>query len=183
MATSKVKFGLSNLYYAEKQANTSQPYKTPVRIPGAVSISLEPQGDMTKFYADNGVYWQSATNNGYEGDVEVAKIPDSFMTSILGFTQGSNGICAEFDNVEPKEFALLFEFSGDDNHTRYCFYNCIAQRPTVASNTTNDTKEPVTETFSISAVGGEDHIVRGSCETGSTAYTNFFTNVTKPTGV
>ena len=183
MANSKVKFGLESLYYAEKQANTSQPYKTPVAIPGAVSLSLEPQGDMTKFYADNGVYWQTAVNNGYEGDVEVAKIPDTFLTSILGFTAGSNGVCAEFDNVEPKEFALLFEVSGDDNHTRFCFYNCIAQRPTVNSNTTSDTKEPITETFTISAVGGSDHIVKGHCETGSTAYTNWFQSVTKPTGV
>ena len=183
MASSKVKFGLDNLYYAEKQANTSQPYKTPVAIPGAVSISLEPQGDMVKFYADNGVYWQSTANNGYEGDIEVAKLPETFLTSVLGYTAGSNRVTAEFDNVEPKEFALLFEFSGDDNHTRYAFYNCVAQRPNIASSTTNETKEPLTETITISAVGGSDHIVKGACETGATAYTNWFTAVTKPTGV
>lgn len=181
MATSKVKFGLNNLYYAVKNVGTSSvSYSAPVMIPGAVSISLEPQGDMVKFYADNGVYWQTSSNNGYEGEVEVAKIPQGFLTSVLGYTSGTNGVVAELDNTEPKEFALLFEFSGDDAHTRYAFYNCIATRPNIASQTTSETKEAVTETFSISAVGGSDHYVKGSCDQGSSGYNNWFSNVTKP---
>jgi len=182
MASSKVKYGLSNVYYAVKQANTSQPYVTPVAIPGAVSISMDPQGDMNKFYADNGVYWQSSSNLGYEGELEMAKFPSAFLTAVLGMSSGTNGVVAEYDNVQPTEFALLFEFSGDADHTRYALYNCIATRPTISGSTTNDTIEPDTETLTISAVAGSDHIVKGFVEQGGTAYTNWFSNVTKPTG-
>lgn len=177
---SKVKYGLQNVYYAVKQANTSQPYAAPVAIPGAVSISMEPQGEMTKFYADNGVYWQAASNLGYEGDLEMAKFPAAFLTAIFGDTAGTNGVVAEYDNIQPKEFALLFEFSGDADHTRYAFYNCIAKRPTVGSQTTNESIEPQTETMTISAVPGSDHIVKGFVEQGGSAYSSWFTAVTKP---
>lgn len=177
---SKVKYGLSNVYYATKSSSTSTPYNTPVAIPGAVSISMEPQGELAKFYADNGVYWQSSSNNGYEGELEMAKFPSSFLNAIFAQSAGTNGVIAEFDNVQPVEFALLFEFSGDADHTRYAFYNCIATRPNIASNTTNETIEPVTETMTISAVPGSDHIVKGYVEQSGTAYTNWFSNVTKP---
>ena len=39
--TSKVRFGLSNVYYAPI---TNSGYGTPVRIPGAVSLSLSVEG-------------------------------------------------------------------------------------------------------------------------------------------
>lgn len=178
---SKIKYGLSNVYYATKSTSTSTPYNTPVAIPGAVSISMEPQGEITKFYADNGVYWQATSNLGYEGDLEMAKFPSSFLNAIFGESAATNGVIAEYDNVTPKEFALLFEFSGDADHTRYAFYNCIATRPTINSSTTNETIEPQTETMTISAVGGSDHIVKGYCETGASCYTNWFSAVTKPT--
>lgn len=181
MASSKVKYGLSEIYYSIKTPGTPDTYDTPVKIPGAVSISLEPQGELTKFYADNGVYWQASSNQGYEGDLEVAKLPAAFLTAVFGYTTGNNGVVAEYDNVEPAEFALLFEFSGDDDHTRFCFYNCTATRPTVNSETTAETIEPVTETITISAVGGSDHIVKGQCDEGATAYSGWFTAVTKPT--
>lgn len=181
MASSKVKYGLSSVYYAVKQANTSAPYASPVALPGAVSLSLEAQGETSRFYADNGVYWQAASNNGYEGDLEMAKFPEAFLTDVFGDVKGNNGVVAEYDNVEPTEFALLFEFSGDDDHTRYAFYNCIASRPEVASETTNDTLEPGTESITITAVGGSDHIVKGFCEEGASAYSGWFTAVTKPT--
>ena len=178
---SKVKYGLHNVYYATKSSSTSTPYNTPVAIPGAVSISMEPQGELAKFYADNGVYWQSSSNNGYEGDLEMAKFPATFLQAIFGESAGTNGVVAEYDNVQPVEFALLFEFSGDADHTRYALYNCIATRPTIASQTTNETIEPQTETMTISAVPGSDHIVKGYVEQTGTAYTNWFSSVTKPT--
>lgn len=178
---SKIKYGLHNVYYATKSSSTSTPYNTPVAIPGAVSISMEPQGELTKFYADNGVYWQASSNLGYEGDLEMAKFPSTFLQAIFGESAGTNGVVAEYDNVQPKEFALLFEFSGDADHTRYAFYNCIATRPTINSNTTNESIEPQTETMTISAVAGSDHIVKGYCENDASAYSGWFSAVTKPT--
>lgn len=182
MASSKVKYGLTNVYYSVlTPGENADTYATPVRIPGAVSMSMEAQGDLSKFYADNGVYWQAASNQGYEGDWEFAKLPEDFRTAVLGEVKGQNDIVAEYDNVEGKQFAILFEFAGDAAHTRYCFYNCTATRPSVAGETTNDTLEPTTESITISAVGNRNHIVKGFCEESDSVYADWFTSVTLPT--
>ena len=49
---------------------------------------------------------------GYEGDLELALIPESFRKDILKETLDSNGVLIENSNVETANFALLFEFDG-----------------------------------------------------------------------
>ena len=50
----KVKFNLCDVYYAllEKNTETTAEYATPVRLPGAVSLSLDPEGEQEPFFAD-----------------------------------------------------------------------------------------------------------------------------------
>lgn len=151
--TNKVKYGLSRCYYAVATiaADGSATYSTPVALPGAVSLSLSAQGDTNKFYADNIVYFSSVTNAGYEGDLELAKIPDSFLKDCLGYIEDTNGVLVENVNANPVHFALLFQFEGDAHARRHVMYNCTAGRPDVASNTKSETVEPVTETLSLIA--------------------------------
>ena len=54
----KVRFGLKNAYYAKVTFNDEgEPqYATPKRLPGAVSLSISPEGELEKFYADDIVY-------------------------------------------------------------------------------------------------------------------------------
>ena len=92
---SKVKFNIKNVHYAPQ---TEEGYGAPVAIPGAVSLSLEQQGEITPFYADGIVYYQSASNGGYSGDLEVALIPDKFREDILGEEADSNGVLFENSN-------------------------------------------------------------------------------------
>ena len=81
----KVKFGFKNCYYATVTENEGvYTYGTPVRLAGAVSMSLDPSGDTTEFYADDTKYFSDENNNGYEGSLELAMIPDSFKKDILG---------------------------------------------------------------------------------------------------
>ena len=73
----KVKYGLSNAYYAV--LNEAQgTFGTPVALPGAVNLSLDQDGETNKFRADNIDFYTSISNNGYSGDLEIALIPDSF---------------------------------------------------------------------------------------------------------
>lgn len=185
----KVKFGLKNVYYAKISAWTAgvPTYATPVAIPGAVNLSLAAQGDNTTFYADDSAYYSSTTNNGYSGDLEVAKFPDSFYTDIFSYeTNATSGLVAENADVEPASFALLFEFKGDANKTRHVMYNCTCSRPDVASATTAEGKEVQTEKATITAIplpadSNGKAFVKGKCVYGDSAYTSFFSAVVMPT--
>ena len=76
----KVTFGLKNAHYAviENETEEGITYGTPIRIPGAVEISLEPRGEMTEFYADDMLYYAAQNNQGYDGTLNIANIPDQF---------------------------------------------------------------------------------------------------------
>lgn len=150
----KIKFGLKNVYYAvatiDDTTNTAT-YTTPVALPGAVSLSLEPQGETSPFYADNIVYWVGAGNNGYSGDLELARIPESYKKDVLGYIEDTNGVLIEDANAEAVHFALLFQFEGDENATRHVMYNCTGSRASAAGETKGESIEPQTETTTITA--------------------------------
>ena len=137
----KVKFGLKNCHYAKATLDPDTnvvTFGTPVAIPGAVNLSLDPEGDTEPFYADDMVYYTTVANNGYSGDLEIALIPDSFRKDILKETEDANGVLVEDSTVEPEHFALLFEFSGDKKKIRHCMYYCTAARPTIEGKTNEE---------------------------------------------
>lgn len=151
----KIKFGLKNVYYAiatiDNSDNTAT-YGTPVAIPGAVNLSLDPQGEATPFYADNIEYFITAANTSYEGDLEIALIPESFETDVLGYYKDGKNILMDDVNVSPVHFALLFQFEGDDAAVKHVLYNCVVStRPSVNGATKEDTITPQTETLSLKA--------------------------------
>ena len=181
----KIKYGLSHVYYAKATiaANGSATYSTPVAIPGAVSLSVDAQGDTTPFYADNIVYYTTIANNGYEGDLEVALLPDTFYTDILGYKTDTAGIVYEDAGTSPVHFALMFQFEGDESAKRHVLYNCTAARPAVSGSTKEASIEPQTETITITATtiyssGKDADIVKASATTTqSTAYNAWFSTV------
>lgn len=180
----KVKYGLSKCYYAVYTEGTSGgSYGTPVALPGAVSLSLDQEGETNAFRADNIDYYVSVSNNGYSGDLELALIPDSFLTDVMGeAVDSTSGLQYETADANPKAFALLFQFEGDQKATRHVLYNCKASRPTLNSETTGETIEPVTETLTIRATARDyDHLVKAKCKEGDTSYSTFFSAVVVPT--
>jgi phi13 family phage major tail protein len=177
----KIKYGISQVYYAVATPGTggALTYATPVAIPGAVNLSLSAEGERNVFYADNVEYFVSESNNGYSGTLEVALLPESFKTAVLQETVNTAGVYVEHANVAPKEFALLFQFEGDDKATRHALFRCIASRPDVSGATKEQTIEPQTETLNITALPRiNDYVVKGSCpQTATTAYAAWYTAV------
>lgn len=151
--SNKVRFGLKNVHYAPAtiSANNTATFETPVAIPGAVSLELDMQGERTKFRADNIDYWIGNSNNGYEGDLEMALFPDQFKIDVLGYVKDSHDVLFEDVDATGRPFALLFEFEGDANATRHVLYNCIATRPNLSGRTTEETITPETERATITA--------------------------------
>ena len=184
----KVKYNLKNVHAAKMTESvvdgvTKYTYSTPQAIPGAVSISLDAEGDSSPFYADGIVYFRSNTNNGYSGDLEIALIPEWFRTEILQEMLDSNGVLVEkSDNAASVKFALLFEFDGDVHAIRHVMYNCTASRPSIKSETKEDKIEPGTETLSLTADPREDGLVKSRTGDGTSAdtYQNWYKTVYIP---
>ena len=184
----KIKYGLSRVYYALATIDSSTgtaTYATPVALPGAVELSMDPSGDSNKFYADNVAYATFAANAGYEGTLEVALITDGFRKDVLGEVVDSD-IQVEKATSTTKPFALLFQFEGDEDATRHVLYNCTASRPNIGSKTTEESVDVQTETLnlqcgSIFNTKLDANIVKGkiSDKTKQT-YTDWFNSVHQP---
>ena len=184
MANNKVKFNLWNVYYAPLLTNTTSKieYGTPIAIPGAVSLSLDPTGENTPFYADGIEYYTISNNMGYSGDLEIALIPESFRVEILKESHDSNKVLIENKDINVGKFALLFRFDGDIRAINHVMYNCSVSRPKIGSKTNEESKEVQTETLTISAkplVKGYVKAKTGD-STPQTVYDNWFKSVYLP---
>lgn len=172
----KVKFNICNVHYAKitKDDSGNVTFATPVAIPGAVSISLDPTGEPESFYADGVEYYTINNNQGYDGDLELAMIPEDFRKDILMETADDNNVLVENSNSETGSFALLFEFDGDVRKIKHLLYNCSASRPSIESSTNEESKEVQTETLTIKARPLANGYVKA--KTGDTTTTETYNN-------
>lgn len=117
--------------------------------------------------------------------MELALIPDAFRTDILGETLDAKGMYVERSNDSQHEFALLFQFEGDDKATRHAMYRCVANRPSVSGTTKEASIEPQTETITITAMPRiSDEVVKARCPytaSTSSSYYTWFSAVVEPT--
>lgn len=184
----KVKFGLSNVHVAPIISQTKEgiEYGDIFQIPGAVNLTLDPEGEEANFSADNNPkYFKEYANQGYSGSLEIALIVDAFRTQILGLSQDANGAFIENENDTIKDFALGFQIDGDVSNRKYWFYSVSAQRPSTASQTIETSKTPVTDTLNITASPRlHDKSVKVDLElseNNKTAYDGFFDSVYEKT--
>lgn len=178
----KVKFGLSNVHIAKlTETEEGITYGTPFAVPGAVGLTAEPEGDTTPFYADNIKYYIAVANNGYTGDLEIAMTPKEFLTQILGQLEDTNGALIESANDVNARFALMGEIEGDIKKRRFVYYDCTAARPSAEMNTVEESKEPQTDTISITmAARSSDNVIKAviePSEKNKAVYDTFFTKV------
>lgn len=183
----KVSFGLKGAHYAvitEEEGVIT--YGTPIPMPGSVELSLEPNGDPAEMWADDGLYYSEDNNQGYNGTLNIAMIPQTFAIDCLGeVLDETTGTIAEVAEAKKKKFALLFEFSGDVKAVRHVIYQCIASRPTISSSTKTTSKEPTTTELAFKASPtpfDEKLYVKNKTipSDPSTTYDNWYKNVFVP---
>ena len=182
----KIKYGLSHLGYAIMTVNTdgSSSFGAVKDIPGARNLSLSQVGELENWYADNVAYYVINNNQGYDGDLEIAVIPESFKTDCLKMLTDADGVLYEDQGAEPAHFALVYQFEGDQKATRHVLYNCVAGRPEISGATAEESIEPATETIPIKASSIyvpsiDKHLIKGSTNaaSNSVAYNGWFSAI------
>ena len=182
-ADNKVHYALTNVYIATLEMDMETgtvTFGNPKRLLGAVSMDLSAQGDVIKLRADGMDYYVVNSNNGYQGDLNIARIPDWFRSDILGDTiSTTDKVLVETTTQEPKAFAMLFEFLGDVKGTRHVLYNCAASRPNIKGENKDNLQDPDTDTLSLTASPLQDGKVKASttAETPDEVYKNWFQKV------
>lgn len=180
----RINYGLSNVYIASVTIgeNDAVTFGTPQAMPGAVSLTTEPNGETNNFYADNTTWWTGTANNGYTGTLTVANVPDWFYTQYLGMRTDDNGNIVESATDQQAYFAMLFQGEGDEKATRHAFYYAKATRPSTENNTVEDTIEPGTQALEFTAIPlpGATPVIKAKTTTASTNYDSWFTTVTVP---
>ncbi|MEC2496254.1 phage tail protein, partial [Bacillus cereus] len=160
-------------------------FGTPIPLPGGVELTFEPRGDLIEFYADDMLYYAASNNQGYDGTLSIATIPEKFAIDALGEElDETDGVLNELADAKGKPFALLFEFDGDVNATRHVMYNCSASRPTLASKTKTSSAEPNTNELKfvsspiILAPGGRPMVkTKTTSKTTQEIYKNWYKEV------
>ncbi len=180
--SNKVKFGLSNVHIAKiTETDGEITYGTPFAMPGAKSLTADPEGETTKFYADNIVYYIANSNQGYSGDLEIAMIIKQFFKEILGQQEDTNGALFESADDITARFALMGEIEGDVKKRRFVYFDCTATRPSAEMNTIEESKDPQTDTVSITmSPRSTDKAIKAVIEPNETnqdVYDTFFEKV------
>jgi phi13 family phage major tail protein len=181
----KIQYGIKNCHYATyEEVDGEIIYDTPVRIPGAVELTLEPRGELGEFYADDILYYSASNNQGYDGTLSIATVPETFAVDCLGEVKDeTDAVLTENANQKGKPFAFLFEFDGDVRARRYVLYNCTANRSTLSSSTKTDTVEPQPAELSfVASARHTDYNVksRTTTNTPQAVYDNWYTAVYEP---
>lgn len=182
----KVEFGLRNCYYAVVTVDESGKitYGAPKKLPGAVSITFDKSGDLIRFKADDIDYYTNANNQGYEGTLTLARVPEDFRTEVLKEKKTEKGVLIENSDAQTANIALMFEFQGDVKATRHLLYYCSVNRPSVGS-TTKDSGDPnTTELAMVASPRPSDNLVKASTSAGvdGETYNSWYTKVYEEAG-
>ena len=124
----KVHYDLQYVFVAPLTLDDSDSptFGSPKRLNGAIGMDLSAQGDPVTLRADGINYYVNTSNQGYQGDLTMAMVPDWFRAEFLGQTVSTKDkvLVENAKTDQPKAFALIYEFQGDRNAPP-----CPLQRP------------------------------------------------------
>ncbi len=183
----KITYGLKNLHYAvmEIAEDGTVSYGSVKSFPGAVKISLSPDGEIFEFRADDGVYYECDGSDGYTGDLEVALVPDEFKIDVFGWEKDSDGLLHEVSGAPHKHIALMGQMATDAVAKRVVFYDVFCGRPNLEYETKQKTMNVLTQKMSLTCrpieSNGKNYVKSSTTpEASEDKYNNFFKAVKLP---
>jgi len=101
-----VRIGCDNLVYAlmttEDTVAAAPIYATPVRVPGVISINVNPNASQETLFADDGPYEAAVTMGAVDVEINQAYLTAQDKATLLGHTVDSQGgITFSADDVPP----------------------------------------------------------------------------------
>lgn len=179
----KVEFGLEELHIGSYTvgADGTATLGEGVAVPGMVSLSLEEDSELMKFFADNVIYYSDFVDKGEEGDLTMALFPDELKVNYFGYTEMEDGAIAKIKGVMANPFWMAFQGLGDKNKRRHVLYNCLGGPIKRERKTLGENKEVETEVSTISVNGdNKTGVVKLSYSEGDTGYADALTQPTIP---
>lgn len=182
----KVLFNIKKVQFSKITSygeNGLPAYGTPLKVPGAVSLSMDNESSKETKYADGIAYFVVDGSNSYSGALEIVNFPEEVLKEIFGWKKDENGNLVEVDcGTEP--FAMQFAVDSDDGEVYFTFFNCSASRPnnnfqtkesgvTINNQSSDITMTPIT-------LANGDNIIKSYADKTAKNYATYFTAVTVP---
>lgn len=183
MGKNKVRFGVKNLHIGLYTVNNDGTVTmgAPMHIPGTVKLTMDPDTEQMLFYADDVVFAEDDSGQGYEGELEHANLPDDFKIDFLGYVELDDGGVAAIENADVQPVYMMFESGGDHNARRGVIYNIVLGSIKREYETIEKTKTPKTETLPFTIYGDDETgIVKISWGSDSDTYNTLFADPPSP---
>lgn len=157
-AESKVRFGLSKVFYAidTVAADGTNSWAVPVAMTNAQSFSLDRTVNSTPVYADNSLIYVIKSETGANITVQFSALTDATKQALLGFKADSKSHNVEVTNLVPAYFALILQVEGDTKARRRVFLKCTASLGSESSQTVGENVTVNGDTLNISVYPVED---------------------------
>lgn len=179
--------GVSDLHYAlltTDPASGTATYQTPVKIPGLISININPNSSSETLFADNGPMETASAMGEIEVEINVADLPLDVQAKLLGHTITAKGVLERKGNDTPPWLALGFKSLKSNGKYRYVWLTKGKfTLPAMEHSTRSDSIEFQTPTMSGNFVKREvDGMWIRQTDEDATGYTastgtGWFTNV------
>ena len=180
----KVEFGISNLHIGTFTASAAGVVTLgiPYHLPGAKTLSLDPEGNSNDFFADNVKYWSGFSDNGFSGSMEVARFTTEFKTQFAGYMALADGGLAYIKGSNKPSVYLIFQAEGDVESRRVILYNVAFGGIKREFATIEDKKNPATESVDLTASGDNSTgITMVSYKPADSGYATLFSSPPVPT--
>lgn len=132
--------GLDKFYYAVLNSDTSAgvSYQTPVALKGALTVSYNPNSEVSTLFADDGPYDTAETIGEIELEVGIADISQEDYAVLMGHTI-TGGVLNELATDQPVDVAFGFRAKRSNNgYSYYWFLKGKFSKPSMDHETKGD---------------------------------------------